>query len=298
MELSQLKYFRELAQQEHLTKTAKYLNITPPSLSISISKLEQELGTPLFEHIGRNIRLNPNGRLFLKYVNYALETLEIGVRKLQANVRNEQNIFRLGITAQTLWLEGIQAFMKNYPQCSVSRENIYLDQINNKVFMSKFDFVLTALQDLSSQEWEYCVLIPNDAPVLVLSKGHPWSERKEIALEEAASEPFILLPKNYSSRRFADTLCKVANITPRVIAECDYMLRAQLLHTEKRAVTISTKLGMTSSLLSDLHFIPIRTTAPPRSQTLFWQKGHKLSFSELLFKEFLRFYYTNNIIIQ
>lgn len=73
--------------------------------------------------------------------------------------------------------------------------NIYLDQINNKVFMSKFDFVLTALQDLSSQEWECCVLIPNDAPVLVLSKGHPWSERKEIALEEAASEPFILLPK-------------------------------------------------------------------------------------------------------
>lgn len=291
MELSQLRYFRELARREHLTKTAQFLSITPPSLSVSISKLEQELGTRLFERSGRSIRLNADGKLFLEHVDQALETLEIGRQKLQAGARSDLNSLQLGVTAQTLWLNGIQAFTDRYPQISVSRESVYLNQLNDHTQMAQFNFVLTALQDLPSQEWEHCILVPDDTYMLVLSKGHPWAGRTEITLEEAASEPFVLLSKNHSSRRMSDGLFDAARIRPYIIAECDYMLRAQLLHTEKRAVSITSRLGMTSALLSDLDAIPIRTTATRRTQALFWPRGRQLSFAELTFKEFLYHFY-------
>ena len=54
MNLSQLYYFRKLAQLQHYTKAAKELYITQPSLSDSISSLEQELGLSLFQKEGRN----------------------------------------------------------------------------------------------------------------------------------------------------------------------------------------------------------------------------------------------------
>ena len=49
MNLSQLRYFRKLAQVQHFTKAAEELYITQPALSNSIKQLENELGIPLFE---------------------------------------------------------------------------------------------------------------------------------------------------------------------------------------------------------------------------------------------------------
>ena len=294
MELSQLRYFRELAKREHLTKTAEFLNITPPSLSVAVSKLEQELGVKLFERSGRNIRLNENGKIFAEYVEQALETLEVGRHKLAANVQTDRNSILLGVSAQTLWLSGTQMFLNRYPQVSISRKSLTISQLEDRAYMTQFDFVLTSLSDLPSREWEHCVLVPDDSPVLVLSKGHPWANRTEITLQEAAAEPFVMLPKDYVSRRYADSLCAAAHIKPHVVAEGDYLMREHLLHMEKRAVSITTRLGMTSSLLSDLDCIPIRTDAPRRTQALFWPRTKRLSFNELTFKEFMYQYYNSN----
>ena len=49
MELLQLYYFKVLAEREHLTRTAESLMIAAPSLSATISRLENELGVKLFD---------------------------------------------------------------------------------------------------------------------------------------------------------------------------------------------------------------------------------------------------------
>ena len=56
MNLSQLQYFKVLAQEEHYTRAAQMLSITQPSLSHAISQLEQELGTRLFAKKGKECR--------------------------------------------------------------------------------------------------------------------------------------------------------------------------------------------------------------------------------------------------
>ena len=79
MNLSQLYYFRKLAAMQHYTKAAKELFITQPTLSGSISSLEQELGVSLFQKSGRNVELTKYGAEFLLYVNDALDKLDKGV---------------------------------------------------------------------------------------------------------------------------------------------------------------------------------------------------------------------------
>ena len=51
MELAQLRYFQALAKNGNLTRTAKDLFISAPALSTSISRLEQEVGVPLFDRV-------------------------------------------------------------------------------------------------------------------------------------------------------------------------------------------------------------------------------------------------------
>ena len=49
MELTQLLQFKTIAECKTMTLAAEHLHISQPALSMSLKKLEEELGTPLFE---------------------------------------------------------------------------------------------------------------------------------------------------------------------------------------------------------------------------------------------------------
>ena len=73
MNLNQLYYFQKVAQLQHYHQAARELNISQPSLSRSISNLEEDLGVQLFKKNGRNIELTKYGKIFLEHVNRILE---------------------------------------------------------------------------------------------------------------------------------------------------------------------------------------------------------------------------------
>lgn len=79
MNLSQLYYFRKLSELQHYTRAAKELYITQPALSDAIRSLEKELGVPLFQKEGRNVKLTRYGREFSVYVHDALRELDKGI---------------------------------------------------------------------------------------------------------------------------------------------------------------------------------------------------------------------------
>lgn len=64
MELLQIKYFKVIAETENISKAAEQLYIAQPSLSQTLKRLEDELGTPLFDRTGKRITLNCAGKTF------------------------------------------------------------------------------------------------------------------------------------------------------------------------------------------------------------------------------------------
>ena len=92
MLLSQLNYFRVAARQEHISRAAEELHIAQPALSVTIRKIEEELGVPLFERNGRHIELNENGKALFMYVDYIFEQLtemEIALTKTREILENK-----------------------------------------------------------------------------------------------------------------------------------------------------------------------------------------------------------------
>ena len=76
MELQQLRYFDEVARTQHVTNSAKKLNVAQPALTQSIRRLERELGVTLFERVGRNVRLTACGDALQKRVAPLLAALD------------------------------------------------------------------------------------------------------------------------------------------------------------------------------------------------------------------------------
>jgi LysR family transcriptional regulator, transcription activator of glutamate synthase operon len=78
----QLKYFKKIAEAQSMTRVAEEIHISQSALSKTIRTLETELGVKLFDREGKYIKLNENGKIFLKYVNRNLQSLEDAKKEL------------------------------------------------------------------------------------------------------------------------------------------------------------------------------------------------------------------------
>ena len=101
MNLSQLNYFKKLAEVLHYTRAAQELFITQPTLSGAISSLEKELGAPLFERNGRSVLLTPYGEVFYEHVCLALRAIDDGVAAVSARSSASFGTVNLGTTFTT-----------------------------------------------------------------------------------------------------------------------------------------------------------------------------------------------------
>lgn len=87
-----LKYFETVSKEEHMTRAANTLHITQSALSKSIENLEADLGFPLFEREGRNIRLTKYGQILANSVSKATSEIEESVNTIRGLLSPENGI--------------------------------------------------------------------------------------------------------------------------------------------------------------------------------------------------------------
>ena len=73
--LRQMRVFAAVARNLSFTRAARELHLTQPAVSQQVKLLEEEVGLPLFEQIGRKVHLAPAGVELLRYTEQALELL-------------------------------------------------------------------------------------------------------------------------------------------------------------------------------------------------------------------------------
>jgi len=79
MELRHLRYFLAVAATQNFTRAADRLHVSQPSLSVQIRNLEDELGTRLFDRLGRTVQLTQAGELFHEHAERAMREMDIGI---------------------------------------------------------------------------------------------------------------------------------------------------------------------------------------------------------------------------
>jgi len=96
VELTTLRYFREIARIGHLTRAAQSLGVTQPALSAMLKKLEAEAGAPLLHRTGRGVELTEAGRVFLTHADEAIRRAEAGLTAVRELAGLERGSIRIG----------------------------------------------------------------------------------------------------------------------------------------------------------------------------------------------------------
>lgn len=95
MELHQLRYFAKVAEMGHFTRAAAACGVSQPSLSQAVAKLEADLGTPLFERLGRGVRLTEAGEKLRDRATHILRLVD----EARSTVTNTPDAGRVVVAA-------------------------------------------------------------------------------------------------------------------------------------------------------------------------------------------------------
>ena len=223
MNLFQLRYFTELAHEQHYTNAAQNLNISQPSLSHAISQLEEELGVQLFEKAGRGTRLTEYGNEFLQCVKRSLSILDNGIEDMQRHARGE-GLIRLGFLAQ-LAVEFIPGLASRFLSQNPGRRidfTFHADRtpdLLDGLKQQKYDLVFCA-RPVESEDFS-CVPIDRQELVLIVQEDHPLAEKDRISLDDTLQYPYIFFDSSTGLRPVIDELFEKIGKRPKIAYETE-----------------------------------------------------------------------------
>ena len=194
MNLDHLRYFAAIAQLQHYGKAAEQLHVSQPNLNYAVSQLETELGVPLFEKSGRNVRLTRYGKEFLPSVQRTLETLDAGTRSIRELGQNG-GLVLLG-SIRKLGTSLVPELMRDFRQqeepavrFQLHTEGGFSADLLKAVEEGRLDMAFTS-QPGDPVQFE-SIAFRRSPFVVITPLEHPLAGRSALSLQETLSYPQV-----------------------------------------------------------------------------------------------------------
>ncbi|MED5017765.1 LysR family transcriptional regulator [Paenibacillus chibensis] len=290
MELLQLKYFRTVARLEHMTRAAEQLHIAQPALSRTISRLEEDLGVPLFDRTNRQIRLNAFGKAFLSKVESALSLLEEGKKEVMDSAGLERGMISIATNTLNFLSPAVAAFREKFPNVSFR-----INQVPPTETYSIGEFLEQGVTDLgfgpisfhSQGIREFSVLQTN--VFLAVPHGHRLENQSSITLEQAADDLFIEYKIGHPFRQVNDEISRRSGIQRTIICEVDEP--AALRSLVQAGLGVAFVPGCKWNEETPYTLLPIDGPNYEHSFYVSWNETRFLSKAAHEFRQFLVEYY-------
>ncbi|MDX2123105.1 MAG: LysR family transcriptional regulator [Gemmatimonadota bacterium] len=222
LELRHLRYFVAVAEELHFGRAAQRLGMAQPPLSQQIQRLEQVIGTRLFERTSRRVQLTDAGSALLPDARRLLAGAEAALLAARRAGRGEQGELRVAFAATVMFLalpEIIRAFRDRFPGVHLDLREMPTGPQLAGIKAGEIDigFVREPEPDPELE----IVTVMREPLRIAVPKGHPLASRATISVRHLADEPFVLFPAELAPGLHAQVmaLCRAAGFTPRVVEE-------------------------------------------------------------------------------
>lgn len=239
LNFNHLRYFWAVAHEGSLTRAAERMNLSQSALSVQIQKLEHQIGHPLFERVGRSLKLTEAGQIALDYADTVFEAGKELMSTLQGRSVASRQVLRVGALttlSRNFQLEFLRPLVGRADVELIVRSGTMRDLLA-QLESHAIDVVLAnsaAPRDARSSLRNHLL---NQQPVSLV--GRPRSGKRKFRFPDDLRIEPVLLPSLDSDIRVAfDRVLELAGIRPIVLAEVDDMAMLRLLAREREGLAL------------------------------------------------------------
>lgn len=287
MELHQLRYFCAVAGTGNFTRAAEQEHVAQPSLSQQILKLEDELGTRLFDRLGRKATLTQSGEAFLLRAQRILRELNQAKCEIQELAGGNKGALTLGTipTIAPYFLPARLAFFsRQYPEIQVSVVEEITTVLLARLHEGKIDIALVALP--IQGDGLVCTELMREPLYAVVPENHALAKSAALSLRDIQDAPFILLKDGHCFRDTAVAACRRARLRPNVVFESGHF--STILAMVSAGMGLSIVPQMAIEERPGCHFVRLSDERSYRRIGVVYLKNHFQTHSQLALVECLR----------
>ncbi len=282
-------YVRTLSEERSFSRAAEVLNISQPSLSQSIRKIEQNAGTELFDRSGADVRLTDAGRLYLESAQQILD-IERRMKSAFADFADgTAGTIVIGTTpyrSSGMLPSIVSEFMKIRPGYRLVTDERNSSALADGVARGDWDLCLMPLpSDLNGLEYEP---VMEEEYLLAVPYGYPEPAAEPVPCRRYPAVPFsaingmqmVVVPERLSMGRAMREFCSLYGVTVREAAVVDSLESS--IAMVRRGVAPAFVLSGIERFCGEgeVRFYSFREELPRRKIAAVWKKGSRLSSAE------------------
>jgi len=201
MTLTELKYVVTLAKEQHFGRAAELCNVSQPTLSIGVKKLEEELGAQLFERAKSSVKPTPLGVLIVEKATRVLSQIREIKETAEANAHQLSSPLRIGAIytiGPYLFPHLIPLLHESAPDMPLIIEENYTSVLRRRLVAGDLDAIIISLPfteaDVVTQP------IYDESFHVLMHRDHPLAELPYISEQDLAEHNLLMLGEGHCFR--------------------------------------------------------------------------------------------------
>lgn len=220
MNIKELYYYHDLVRTKNFSQVAADFNISQPTVTMAIKRLEESFGTTFFmrDRSHHQLTVTSTGLQFDQHVQRIIEELEIAQKEL---TRAKQELISFGLPP----IIGSWYFPRFTPallQAGLLNQLEVVDHGSASLLQllakGELDLALLgSLQPFQQPSLRACVI--DKAPIkIIVAKDHPLAAFKDgVSFAQAAQYPFITLDDEYVHAQAFRQAARLARVRPKIV---------------------------------------------------------------------------------
>lgn len=289
MDIKQLYYFTAVAQAGSYSKAAESLAVSQPTLSVTVKKLEEELGVQLFYAFNREQHLTDEGLRLWTKAKQILDLYQETLDDMKTTNKNSSGKFTLGLSplfGACFFGDLIPKFNQEYPNIHITMIEDGAQKIDERIANGQVDLAVTLKTDRLST-FSNCHFT-TQRNVVLLHKSHPLAGEESLTVAQLREEPFAIFSQDFILHRQIVSACHSAGFRPKfALLSSQWGFMVELV-AKNHAVSILPKPVLDKHPDPNVVCIPLTDSMKYWDIALAWNKDRYMPNACRLFLDFVR----------
>jgi len=219
MNLKQIEYALAVAETGSFTRAAQRCHVVQSALSHQIARLEEQLGTPLFERSSRWVRLTTAGEAFVPNARIALDAarrIADEVAAATGEVRGRLSIGEISSLTELDLVDLLAGFHREYPKVDIrwlmGKSELMIGDVRER----RLDVAFIGVWPGEALDGVEHRLLAKEELVAVLPREHPLVIHRRLSLAQLEDQPLVDFQAGTGARRQTDEAFATAGLRHRV----------------------------------------------------------------------------------